>query len=119
MHAKVVVADDRLLRVGSSNLNNRWMGFDTECDLAIKAREGEETTHRTILGIRDQLLAESDLFLPDRAESLADGLPRDLTEWTPSKAAGSLSCSRYAAGSTRRGPCAGRHPGAQPAGDSR
>ena len=49
VHAKVVVADDRLLRVGSSNLNNRSMGFDTECDLAIEAREEDETTRRAIL----------------------------------------------------------------------
>ncbi len=37
VHAKVLVADDRLLRIGSSNLNNRSMGFDSECDLAIEA----------------------------------------------------------------------------------
>lgn len=37
VHAKVLVVDDRLLRIGSSNLNNRSMGFDTECDVAIEA----------------------------------------------------------------------------------
>ena len=41
VHAKVFVADDRLLRVGSSNLNNRSMGFDTECDLGIEAATSE------------------------------------------------------------------------------
>jgi phosphatidylserine/phosphatidylglycerophosphate/cardiolipin synthase-like enzyme len=35
VHAKVAVVDDRLLRIGSANLNNRSMGFDTECDLSI------------------------------------------------------------------------------------
>ena len=29
--------DDRFLRVGSANLNNRSAGFDTECDVAIEA----------------------------------------------------------------------------------
>ena len=30
-----------MLRAGSSNLNNRSTGFDTECDIAIEAAEGE------------------------------------------------------------------------------
>jgi phosphatidylserine/phosphatidylglycerophosphate/cardiolipin synthase-like enzyme len=38
VHAKVLVMDDRLLRIGSSNLNNRSMGFDSECDLSIEVR---------------------------------------------------------------------------------
>lgn len=37
VHAKVMVVDDQLLRIGSSNLNNRSMGFDTESDVAIEA----------------------------------------------------------------------------------
>ncbi len=36
VHAKLMVVDGRFLRVGSSNLNNRSMGLDTECDLAIE-----------------------------------------------------------------------------------
>jgi phosphatidylserine/phosphatidylglycerophosphate/cardiolipin synthase-like enzyme len=36
VHAKVTVIDDTLLRIGSANLNNRSMGFDTECDLSIE-----------------------------------------------------------------------------------
>jgi len=34
VHAKVSIYDDRVLRVGSTNLNNRSFGFDTECDVA-------------------------------------------------------------------------------------
>jgi phosphatidylserine/phosphatidylglycerophosphate/cardiolipin synthase-like enzyme len=37
LHDIDVVIDDRLLRVGSTNLNKRSMGFDSECDLAIEA----------------------------------------------------------------------------------
>jgi phospholipase D1/2 len=37
VHSKVMIVDDRLLRVGSANMNNRSMGTDTECDLAIEA----------------------------------------------------------------------------------
>lgn len=39
VHSKVTIIDDRLLRVGSANLNNRSCGFDTECDLAIETAE--------------------------------------------------------------------------------
>jgi phospholipase D1/2 len=56
VHAKVLVVDDRFLRVGSSNLNNRSMGFDTECDLAIEASSRAEED--AIRGIRTKLLAE-------------------------------------------------------------
>ena len=37
VHSKVTIIDDRLLRIGSANLNNRSMGFDTECDLVVDA----------------------------------------------------------------------------------
>jgi len=42
VHAKMAIIDDVLLRVGSSNLNNRSFGFDTECDLSIEASRGAE-----------------------------------------------------------------------------
>ena len=37
VHAKLLIADDAILRVGSANLSNRSMGLDTECDLQIEA----------------------------------------------------------------------------------
>ena len=47
IHSKIMVIDDRFLRVGSANLNNRSMGADTECDLAIEARnDAERARHR-------------------------------------------------------------------------
>ncbi len=36
VHAKLTIIDDRLLRIGSANINNRSMGFDSECDLALE-----------------------------------------------------------------------------------
>lgn len=56
VHAKVLIVDDRLLRVGSSNVNNRSMGFDTECDLAVETDRADERA--AIVGVRDDLLAE-------------------------------------------------------------
>lgn len=35
VHSKVSVFDDRVLRVGSANLNNRSFGFDSEIELAV------------------------------------------------------------------------------------
>lgn len=35
VHSKVSVIDDVFLRIGSCNLANRSMGFDTECDLSV------------------------------------------------------------------------------------
>jgi phosphatidylserine/phosphatidylglycerophosphate/cardiolipin synthase-like enzyme len=57
VHAKVLVVDDELLRVGSSNFNNRSMGLDTECDLAIEAGGNARTSHG-IATLRNRLLAE-------------------------------------------------------------
>jgi phosphatidylserine/phosphatidylglycerophosphate/cardiolipin synthase-like enzyme/uncharacterized membrane protein YdjX (TVP38/TMEM64 family) len=56
IHSKVMVVDDRFLRVGSANMNNRSMGADTECDLAVEARSDRERT--AILEIRNRLLGE-------------------------------------------------------------
>lgn len=36
VHAKVSIYDDAVVRIGSTNLNNRSFGFDTECDIAAE-----------------------------------------------------------------------------------
>ena len=54
-HAKVMAVDDRLLRVGSANLNNRSHGFDTECELVLEAQASDE--ERAIAAVRDRLAA--------------------------------------------------------------
>lgn len=56
VHSKVLVVDDRLFRVGSSNLTNRSMRLDTECDLTIEATTPAQRTVVTTL--RNRLLAE-------------------------------------------------------------
>ena len=56
IHSKILVVDDRLFRVGSSNLTNRSMRLDTECDLTIEARGDDERT--AIAKLRNRLLAE-------------------------------------------------------------
>lgn len=56
VHAKVLTVDDRLLRIGSSNFNNRSLGLDTECDVALAARDEDEASR--IAAIRNGLIAE-------------------------------------------------------------
>ena len=61
VHSKVLVVDDRLLRIGSSNLNNRSMGFDSECDVAVEAEPSSsehDDVRRQIIAVRHRLLAE-------------------------------------------------------------
>mgnify|MGYP002138205674 CR=1 FL=1 len=57
VHAKLMIVDDQLLRVGSSNINNRSMRFDQECDVALEAAGSQELSAR-ILSFRNDLLAE-------------------------------------------------------------
>ncbi|MBB4192423.1 phosphatidylserine/phosphatidylglycerophosphate/cardiolipin synthase-like enzyme [Rhizobium aethiopicum] len=56
IHSKLIIADDELIRIGSSNLNNRSEGLDTECDLLLEAGDGEH--RRAIADLRNRLLAE-------------------------------------------------------------
>ncbi|OMB94856.1 phospholipase D-like domain-containing protein [Mycobacterium colombiense] len=61
IHSKVLVIDDRLLRIGSSNFNNRSMGFDSECDVAIEAAPANsehDDVRREITAARSELMAE-------------------------------------------------------------
>lgn len=66
VHAKVMVVDDGLLRVGSSNIDRRSMGFDTECDIAMRA--GDDRTSGKIRAFRNGLLAEHLGVAPEEVE---------------------------------------------------
>lgn len=102
VHSKVMIVDDTLLRIGSANLNNRSMGTDTECDIAIEAHSDAERAR--ITAIRNRLIGDhcgtgadtvadalaehgSIVALPDRLganghalEPIDDG-PIDRAEW--------------------------------------
>ncbi|HYD36417.1 MAG TPA: phospholipase D-like domain-containing protein [Allosphingosinicella sp.] len=59
VHAKIMIVDDVVLRVGSANLNNRSMGLDSECDLIVDARlAANRGAGETIARRRCDLLAE-------------------------------------------------------------
>jgi phospholipase D1/2 len=57
VHAKIMIVDDCVLRVGSANMNNRSMGLDSECDLLIDGSD-EPAARATIRELRNDLLAE-------------------------------------------------------------
>ena len=100
VHSKIMIVDDRQLRVGSANLNNRSMGLDSECDVLIDAADakGEELT-RTIAALRCDLLCEhlglsSDTFAAKFAETgsliaaveaFSGGKGRGLVPFVPEK----------------------------------
>ncbi len=77
VHAKLLIVDDRLLRIGSSNASNRSMGLDTECDLAIEIAQADSDQRAFVRDLRRKLLCEHlDCRLTDleRAEADSDSL---------------------------------------------
>lgn len=72
VHSKLLVADDQLLTVGSANLSNRSMSFDSECNLALAA-DGDSERADIVAGLRNRLLAEHLGRKPQQiAETLAE-----------------------------------------------
>ncbi len=57
VHAKMMIVDDRLMRIGSSNFNNRSMRLDSECDVALDAMDDAALT-ASLRALREDLLAE-------------------------------------------------------------
>jgi phosphatidylserine/phosphatidylglycerophosphate/cardiolipin synthase-like enzyme len=58
VHAKLTIIDDRLLRIGSANINNRSLGFDSECDMSFEAAGRAAVGARAeIAALRTRLLA--------------------------------------------------------------
>ncbi len=68
VHSKVAVIDDRLVRIGSANLNNRSWGFDTECDVAIEAATDADA--EAIVRFRSTLLGHFLRVAPGDVEML-------------------------------------------------
>jgi phospholipase D1/2 len=97
VHAKVLIVDDRFLRIGSSNLNNRSMGFDTECDIGIEAVD--DTQRRAIASIRNRLIAE---HWGSDEESVAAALESGLPAAKALKAAPRVPVFSTAHGSKRQ-----------------
>ena len=54
VHSKSSVFDDRIVRVGSANMNNRSFGFDTEIELAVESDDPDARLQ--IQALRDRLV---------------------------------------------------------------
>ncbi|WP_284280394.1 VTT domain-containing protein, partial [Bradyrhizobium liaoningense] len=81
VHSKLMIVDNRILRIGSANLNNRSMGADSECDLIFEAASEEHrdfiasVRHRLIAhfcGLEEQTLAQNE----DRLLALLDDVSK-------------------------------------------
>ncbi len=57
VHAKIMVMDNCLLRIGSANISNRSMSIDTECDLVLESCN-EQRVEEAISYFRSRLLSE-------------------------------------------------------------
>ncbi len=109
VHAKVMIIDDNFARVGSSNLSNRSMGLDSECDIAVESNDAQQCSD-AIACFRRRLLAEhlgvelDDVIAAEQKhESLIDAIeslrgaersleplsgkiPEDVDKWIPESA---------------------------------
>lgn len=72
VHSKVAIIDDRLLRLGSANLNNRSIGLDTECDIAFEGRD--ETTRTAIRAFMGRLIGH---FLDHETDHVLETYARE------------------------------------------
>jgi phosphatidylserine/phosphatidylglycerophosphate/cardiolipin synthase-like enzyme len=73
IHSKVALIDHRFLRIGSTNLNNRSFGYDTECDLSIELRPDDAAGRAALDRVLHALLGHhggcpSDTFAQAYAE---------------------------------------------------
>jgi phospholipase D1/2 len=57
LHSKMFIIDDSVLKVGSSNISNRSMSLDTECDVVVSAEDNQRTISK-IREIRHRLISE-------------------------------------------------------------
>lgn len=91
VHAKVMIVDDEVLRIGSANLNNRSMGLDTEADLFIDATRpanDRADVRAAIRRLRHRLLAEHCGIEPAKVAELLEqhGTMAAMIESLPRKA---------------------------------
>jgi phosphatidylserine/phosphatidylglycerophosphate/cardiolipin synthase-like enzyme/uncharacterized membrane protein YdjX (TVP38/TMEM64 family) len=77
VHAKLMIVDDVLARIGSANLSNRSFGFDRECDLALEA-DGRADVSGAIARLRTRLVSEHLGVTPERFDAVWRGRGRSL-----------------------------------------
>lgn len=80
VHAKVHIVDDRLIKIGSSNLSNRSMRVDTECDLIVEQPDADPA----IQMLKYRLVA---LYFQVEPNVVAEGVKQkgSLNQWLDSQ----------------------------------
>lgn len=80
IHSKLFLVDDRFLSVGSANMNNRSMGYDTELNVSWEAAATETELVESIREARVNLMAEHTGLEPAACADLrrVEGLVRYL-----------------------------------------
>lgn len=71
VHSKLMIIDDKAIRVGSSNFNNRSMRFDNECDVVFEAGHDRQLSGK-LVRLRNNLLAEHLGVHPDDVRQTID-----------------------------------------------
>jgi uncharacterized membrane protein YdjX (TVP38/TMEM64 family) len=71
VHAKVMVIDDTHFVIGSSNLSNRSMSLDTECDLIFESSQPEHKTK--VAWFRNDLISEHSGWPVEDIQMFIDG----------------------------------------------
>lgn len=57
VHSKLMIVDDKIMRVGSSNFNNRSMRYDNECDVSFEAGNIDKLDEK-LTAFRNDLIGE-------------------------------------------------------------
>lgn len=96
VHSKVMVVDDRLLTIGSANLNNRSLGLDTECNIVLESR-GDARIAAAIRTMRDRLLCEHLAVTPRELDEAFAGTPSPSPSPSPSAPASGADAAPPAA----------------------
>lgn len=71
VHSKILIIDDRIIHIGSANMNDRSMGFDTECDVSMTASTDDHS--QKILEIRNDLIREHTGYEIEEIENIVKG----------------------------------------------
>lgn len=71
VHSKVLIVDDHFIRIGSSNLANRSMGLDTECDVSMETYSHPQAG-KACVDFRNRLLAEHLYSTPQEVKRILD-----------------------------------------------
>ena len=86
IHSKLLLVDDRFLSVGSANMNNRSLGYDTELNVSWEGKSGDELS-ASIRNARINLLMEHTGLSSEAGEIFhIDGLVQTLNRLADSGA---------------------------------